>query len=139
MPTVYVTRRVHFNAAHRLHNPEKSDAWNRETFGPCNNPNWHGHNYTLEVTVIGTPNPETGYVLDLSVLKNLIQQRVVRHLDHKNLNLDVPFLSNIMPSAENLVVAIWDRLANALPAGRLYSVRLFETERNIVEYFGPDP
>ena len=138
MPTVYLTRETHFNAAHRLHNPAKSDEWNRSVFGPCNNPNWHGHNYRLQVTVAGTPDSDTGYVIDLGDLKQVIQDRVIRHLDHKNLNLDVPFLKGIMPSTENLVIAIWDRLADALPAGTLYRVRLHETPKNSADYFGPD-
>lgn len=136
MPLVYVTRKVHFNAAHRLHNPAKSDEWNRETFGKCNNPNWHGHNYELEVTVAGEPDPDTGYVIDLSVLKQIIEDRVVSKCDHANLNLDVDFLQGMMPSTENFVVAIWRQLEDALPAGRLVSVRLQETERNSAEYRG---
>lgn len=136
MPTVYVTRKAHFNAAHRLHNPARSDAWNAETFGLCNNPNWHGHNYVLEVTVAGEPDPETGYVVDLGRLKGVMHERVLDKLDHKNLNLEVDFLDGIIPSTENLVVAIWNELQDALPAGRLYRVRLFETERNMAEYFG---
>lgn len=138
MPTVYVTRRTRFNAAHRLHNSDKSDAWNQATFGACNSPNWHGHNYVLDVTVSGEPDPETGYVLDLAVLSRLINDHVVRHLDHKNLNMDVPFLQHIIPSTENLVVAIWNRLAEVLPAGQLHRVRLKETEKNSAEYYGPD-
>lgn len=137
MPTVYITRRAHFNAAHRLNNPTKSDAWNQATFGACNNANWHGHNYLLEVSVAGTPEVDTGYVLDLGVLKQIIQEHVVDHLDHRNLNLDVAFLDGIMPTTENVVVAIWDELAPHIPAGRLYRVRLFETERNYAEYLGP--
>lgn len=136
MPIVYVTRKVQFNAAHRLHNPERSDAWNRETFGKCNNPNWHGHNYTLEVTVKGIPDPETGYVIDLGRLKEIIQERIVDRCDHANLNLDVDFLQGIIPSTENLVVAFWQQLEPALPVGQLHSVRLYETERNIAEYRG---
>ncbi len=138
MPTVYLTRETHFNAAHRLHNPEKSDGWNQEVFGPCNNPNWHGHNYRLQVTIAGTPDPDTGYVIDLGDLNHVIQDRVIRHLDHKNLNLDVPFLKGIMPSTENLVITIWDRLADALPAGTLYCVQLHETPKNSAQYFGPN-
>ena len=138
MPTLYVTRETHFNAAHRLHNPEKSDEWNRSVFGVCNSPNWHGHNYVLRVTVSGIPNPDTGCVIDLSVLKQVIEEKVIRHMDHKNLNLDVPFLSGIMPSVENLVVAIWDQLENALPSGQLYRIQLYETPRNSAEYFGPE-
>ena len=136
MPTVYVTRKAHFNAAHRLHNPAKSDDWNQETFGKCNNPNWHGHNYTLEVTVAGTPDAETGYVVDLAELKRIINEKVVDKVDHANLNLDVSFLQGIMPSTENFVVAIWHELADALPSGRLHRVRLYETERNMAEYLG---
>ncbi len=136
MPTVYVTRKVHFNAAHRLHNPARSDAWNRETFGKCNNPNWHGHNYVLEVTVAGEPDPDTGYVIDLGVLKGLIGEKIVDKVDHKNLNLEVDFLEDVLPSTENFVVAIWNELNEALPSGRLHAVRLYETERNLAEYRG---
>ena len=136
MPTVYVTRKVHFNAAHRLHNPEKSDEWNRATFGKCNNPNWHGHNYTLEVTVAGEPDPETGYVVDLGLLKRVVEECVLSKVDHANLNLDVDFMQGVLPSTENFAVAIWNELAPAIPAGRLYRVRLYETERNLAEYFG---
>lgn len=136
MPTVYVTRKVHFNAAHRLHNPARSDAWNRETFGKCNNPNWHGHNYVLEVTVAGEPDPDTGYVIDLGVLKGLVEEKIVDKVDHKNLNLEVDFLEGVLPSTENFVVAIWNELNEALPSGRLHAVRLYETERNLAEYRG---
>ncbi|GIV61664.1 MAG: 6-carboxy-5,6,7,8-tetrahydropterin synthase [Rhodothermaceae bacterium] len=136
MPTVYVTRKVHFNAAHRLHNPDRSDAWNQTTFGKCNNPNWHGHNYTLEVTVAGEPDPETGYVIDLGVLKSILHEKILSKVDHANLNLDVDFMRGIIPSTENFVVAIWNELVDALPAGRLVSVRLYETDRNLAEYRG---
>lgn len=136
MPLVYVTRTLHFNAAHRLHNPNKSDEWNRETYGKCNNPNWHGHNYRLEVTLVGEPDEETGYVIDLSELKQIVNDRVVSIVDHANLNLDVDFLKGVMPSTENFVVAIWRRLEGSLPAGKLYRVRLFETENNMAEYYG---
>ena len=102
---IYVTRKAHFNAAHRLHNNNKSDEWNRETFGKCNNPNWHGHNYTIKVTVAGSVDPETGYVIDLGVLKSIIQKNILDKCDHKNLNLEVPFLDGIIPSTENLVKA----------------------------------
>jgi len=136
---VVVTRSVHFNAAHRLHNPAKSAAWNRATFGPCNHPNWHGHNYVLEVSVVGTPDPATGCVIDLGELKAILEREIVAKCDHRNLNLDVAFLRGIIPSAENLVVAFWQQLERALPAGsgRLYCVRLDETARNRAEYFGP--
>lgn len=136
MPTVYVTREAHFNAAHRLHNPARSDEWNRETFGHCNLPHYHGHNYVLEVTVKGTPDPETGYVIDLAVLKGLMEEHIVRHVDHRNLNVDVAFLDGIMPSTENLVVAFWQRLVPHLPEGSLHRVRLYETPRNSADYLG---
>jgi 6-pyruvoyltetrahydropterin/6-carboxytetrahydropterin synthase len=136
MPTVYVTRKMHFNAAHRLHNPDKSDAWNQETFGKCNSPNYHGHNYNLEVTVAGKPDPETGYVIDLGILKQVINERVIEKVDHKNLNLEVDFMDGVLPSTENFVVAIWNQLEDALPSGQLHCVRLYETERNFAEYRG---
>ncbi len=137
MPQVFVTRRVHFNAAHRLHNPAKSDAWNRDTFGLCNNANWHGHNYELEVTVAGEPDPDTGYVMDLAELKRIVQARVVDSLDHHNLNLDVPWLDGILPSTENVVVAIWQRLAAHIPPpARLFEITLHETPRNRATYRG---
>lgn len=136
MSLVYVTRTVRFNGAHRLHNPEKSDAWNRNTYGKCNNPNFHGHNYKLEVTVAGEPDEETGYVVDLSEVKRIVNERVVAKLDHSNLNLDVDFLKGIMPSTENIAIAIWRQLEGSFPNGLLYCVRLFETENNMAEYYG---
>jgi len=136
MPIVYATRRVHFNAAHRLHNPDKTDAWNQRVFGKCNNPNWHGHNYVLEITVAGEPHPDTGYVIDLAELRQIIEDRVVSKCDHSNLNLEVDFLQGIIPSTENFAIAIWKELEHHLPSGRLFSVKLFETDRNFVEYRG---
>ncbi|HLA64099.1 MAG TPA: 6-carboxytetrahydropterin synthase, partial [Rhodothermales bacterium] len=137
MPTVHVTRRITFNAAHRLHNPARSDEWNRATFGKCNHPHWHGHNYVLEVTVAGEPDPETGYVIDLAALKTILEARVVDDLDHRNLNLDVPWLEGMLPSTENLAVAIWGRLADHLPGpARLAEIRLQETENNSAVYRG---
>jgi len=136
MATVRVTRRATFNAAHRLHNPQKSDEWNRATFGKCNNPNGHGHNYVLEVTVEGEPDPETGYVIDLGDLKKIIQEQVVDQVDHTNLNVDVPFMAGVLPSTENFAIAIWNRIAPRIDGGRLVSVRLRETENNSVEYRG---
>lgn len=136
MSTVYVTRKVHFNAAHRLHNPEKSAEWNEETFGKCNNPNWHGHNYELEVTVAGEPAPETGYVIDLGELKSILNERVVDKVDHKNLNQEVDFMDGVNPTTENFAIAIWNQLEGALPSGQLDCVRLYETPRNFVEYRG---
>ena len=136
MPTVYITRKAHFNAAHRLHNPNKSAEWNEATFGKCNNPNWYGHNYELEVTVAGEPDPDTGYVLDLGELKRIIDEKISTKCDHANLNVDVDFMRGILPSTENFVVAIWRELAGALPSGHLHRVRLYETDRNMAEYCG---
>ncbi len=136
---IFVTRKAHFNASHRLHNPKKSDTWNKEVFGKCNNPNWHGHNYVIEVTVAGVPDPETGYVIDLGKLKKIIKDKILDPCDHRNLNLEVPFLENIIPTSENLVKAFFHQLENdiekaASKNSKLYSVKLFETERNIAEY-----
>jgi 6-pyruvoyltetrahydropterin/6-carboxytetrahydropterin synthase len=135
--TVVVTRAVHFNAAHRLHNSARSERWNRETFGPCNHPNWHGHNYTLEVSVSGEPDPETGYVVDLGLLRDVLQREIVAKCDHRNLNLDVDFLRGVIPSAENLAIAFWRQIEGHLPRGRLHRVCVHETDRNRAEYFGP--
>ncbi len=137
MPTVLATRRVHFSAAHRLHRHDWSDERNREVFGDCSNPNWHGHNYELYVTVEGPIDPETGYVMDLKILKETLQERVVADVDHRNLNLEVPWMEGRNPTTENFAVAIWDRLEGHMPAGvRLARVRLEETPRNAVEYTG---
>lgn len=136
--TVYVTRQVHFNSAHRLHNPTKSQAWNQAQYGLCTSPHWHGHNYVLEVTVAGEPDPETGYVLDLGDLKEVMNRVIAEKCDHRNLNTDVAFLRGVIPTTENLVIAFWNELAPAIPAGRLHGVRLYETPRNFAEYFGPD-
>ncbi len=131
---IYLTRKAFFCAGHRLHNPEFSNEENARIFGLCNNPNYHGHNYTLEVTITGEPDPRTGMVMDLKDLKELIEREIVVHVDHKNLNLDVGFLSGVIPSAENIARAFWDILAPKITQGRLYSIRLFESENNIVEY-----
>ena len=136
MARVYVTRRTYFNAAHRLHNPKQSDAWNRNTFGKCNNPSGHGHNYTLEVTACGTPDERTGYVIDLSELKRIIDETILARCDHANLNEDVDFMEGILPSTENFVVAIWRELEKVLPPGCLHKVRLEETHHNSAEYHG---
>jgi len=132
-----VTRRVHFNAAHRLHNPARSDDWNRETFGPCNNPSYHGHNYELDVTVEGEISADTGYVMDLTVLRRLVEERVLSRLDHRNLNVDVPWFADRIPTAENIAVVVWRELREALPDTLALRVRLWETPRNYVEYAGP--
>jgi len=134
---VYITRQVHFNAAHRLYNPSRSRPWNERTYGPCANPNGHGHNYVLEVTVRGRPDRQTGYVLDLGELKRILDRAVVAPCDHRNLNKDVEFLRGTIPTTENLVVAFWRRIAPRIKAGELHCVRLYETPRNLAEYRGP--
>ena len=137
---IYVSRQEHFNAAHKLHNPNWSDERNREVFGPCANVNWHGHNYDLIVTVKGQPDPETGFVVDLKGLSQLIKQHIIDVVDHKNLNLDVPFMAGKMASTENLIVAFWEILARELPklstTAQLHALKLYETPRNFVEYYG---
>ncbi len=136
---VFLTRQVHFNSAHRLLNPAKGRKWNEKKFGPCTNPHWHGHNYVLEVTVKGVPDPETGYVLDLSELKEILHRAVVTPCDHRNLNSDVAFLRGLNPTTENLVIAFWHELAPRLPPrAQLHRVRLYETPRNFADYYGPD-
>lgn len=135
-PVVFVTRKLHFNAAHRLFNPSFSNEKNDEIFGKCNNANGHGHNYEIEVTVSGHIDPETGYVIDLKVLKEIVDRLIVEECDHRHLNFDVPWLQGINPTAENLVVAFWNRLAGSFNQGKLHVIRLYETERNYVEYFG---
>ncbi|HSJ06755.1 MAG TPA: 6-carboxytetrahydropterin synthase [Longimicrobiales bacterium] len=137
MARVKVTRRVHFCAAHRLGRDDWSQDQNLRVFGSCANPNWHGHNYELDVTVEGEVDPATGFVFDLKHLRELVESRVLADVDHRNLNLDVPWLEDLNPTTENLVVAVWHRLAGALPEGiRLVRLVLWETPRNYVEYTG---
>lgn len=131
---VYITRRESFSASHRLFNPELSDYRNDELFDKCNN--IHGHNYILEVIVVGNINPETGYVVDLKLLKEIIHEEIIGKVDHKHLNTDVEFLKSIIPTVENLCVAFWNQLVNKLPAGKLFSIKLSETENNFAEYRG---
>ena len=139
MPIVRATRRVHFSAAHRLYRPDWTDARNAEVFGDCANPNWHGHNYELDVTVEGPVDPKTGYLMDLKLLRDALEVRVVKDVDHRNLNLEVAWLQGVNPTTENLVVAIWNRMAEALPEGvRLARLVLHETPRNAVEYTGEE-
>ena len=134
---VYLTRIEHFNAAHKLVNPSWSRERNEEVFGMCANENWHGHNYELYVTVKGVPNPDTGFLYDVKKLSKIINQHVVDKLDHKNLNIDVDFMQNKMCSTENLAVEIWKQLAPHIPAEiRLHCIKLYETPRIYVEYFG---
>ncbi|MFI5239149.1 MAG: 6-pyruvoyl trahydropterin synthase family protein [Gemmatimonadales bacterium] len=136
MPTVTVTRRLKFNAAHRVHNPALSDEENRATFGKCNNPYGHGHNYTLDVSVAGEVDPNTGYVFDLSKLKDLVTREVVDVVDHHNLNIDVPFMRDVIPTAENMIVQFWRILEGKIKPGHLVRLVLWETENNYVEYDG---
>jgi 6-pyruvoyltetrahydropterin/6-carboxytetrahydropterin synthase len=136
--TVHITRQVHFNSAHRLYNPTKSQRWNERQYGLCTNPHWHGHNYVLEVTISGQPDPDTGYIMDLGELKRILHEAVVDKCDHRNLNDEVDFLRGIIPSTENLVIAFWHEIAPRIKAGRLHRVRLYETPRNFAEFFGSD-
>ena len=138
MKTVYITRREHFNAAHKLWREEWSEEQNYSVFGKCSNKNWHGHNYTIFVTVKGVPSAETGFVIDLKDLSRIIRQEVIEPLDHKNLNLDVPFLEGIMASTENIAICIWEQIEKkiTLAGGQLCRIRLEETENNFVDYYG---
>jgi 6-pyruvoyltetrahydropterin/6-carboxytetrahydropterin synthase len=135
MPRAIVTRRVHFNAAHRLHNPSLSDAENRRVFGPCNNPHYHGHNYELEISVEGEIDTQTGFVADLGLVKTVVEREVVDYLDHRNLNVEIAEFKALNPTAENIAVVIWRRLEGHVP-GRLARVTLWETPRNYVIYEG---
>ena len=136
MPQVTVTRRLMFNAAHRVHNPALSDAENIELFGKCNNPNWHGHNYTLDVSVEGPIDQNTGYVLDLARLRDIVERDVVSKVDHRNFNLDVPFMHGVIPTSENIIVAMWRVLEPAIKPAKLTRLVLWETANNYVEYDG---
>ena len=136
MPEVTVTRRLSFNAAHRVHNPALSDAENTRLFGKCNNPNWHGHNYRLDVSVTGPIDERTGYVIDLGALKQIVEAEVIQRIDHRNVNLEVDFMRGINPTAENIVVACWKVLKPAVAPGRLSRLTLWETDNNYVEYDG---
>lgn len=138
MAVVYITRREHFNAAHKLWNDNWTEEKNFEIFGKCSNVNWHGHNYDLFVTVKGTPDPDTGCIIDLKLLSSIIKENILEQLDHKNLNLDVPFMKGIMASTENLAVGIWNEIKDLIEVHNceLHSVRLHETENNYAEYFG---
>ncbi|MDO8666913.1 MAG: 6-carboxytetrahydropterin synthase [Gemmatimonadales bacterium] len=135
-PQVTVTRRAHFNAAHRLHDPALSEAENARIFGPCANPNYHGHNYNLDVSVTGEVDPATGYTIDIKTLKDLIEAHVLSRFDHKNLTLDVAEFRDTIPTAENIVLVCWRLLAPVIPRGRLSRIVLWESERNLVEYTG---
>ncbi len=131
---VAVSRKEHFNAAHRLYNPAWSDEKNNAVFGKCNNPNFHGHNYELIVSVVGEPDPETGYVFDMKLLSDLIKENVLNHFDHKNLNLDTSFFKTLNPTAENIAIVIWRILRQLIDNQYELKIKLYETERNCVEY-----
>ncbi|MCX7744492.1 MAG: 6-carboxytetrahydropterin synthase [Flavobacteriales bacterium] len=134
---VYLTRKEHFNAAHKLYNPAWDRQKNEEVFGKCANENWHGHNFELYVTVKGNPDPETGFIFDVKKLSKIIQEHIIEKLDHKNLNLDVDFMQGKMCSTENLAIGIWNELLPHLPPGvTLHSIKLYETPRIYVEYYG---
>lgn len=138
MSVVYITRRETFNAAHKLWQESWSDEKNEEVFGKCSNKNWHGHNFSLYVTVKGAPNPETGFVIDLKKLSVIIKEYAVDKLDHRNLNLDVSFMKGLLASTENLAIQIWKQIEAPIKqeGGELCKIKLFETENNFVEYFG---
>jgi 6-pyruvoyltetrahydropterin/6-carboxytetrahydropterin synthase len=133
---VYITRKAHFCASHRLFNPAWSEEKNYEVFGKCNNPNGHGHNYDMEVTVAGNPPAEHGMVMDLKKLADLIEREVVERVDHKHLNLDVDFMQGIIPTAENMAIEFWKILLPKITEGKLYSIKLYESGNNFVEYRG---
>jgi 6-pyruvoyltetrahydropterin/6-carboxytetrahydropterin synthase len=134
---VTVCRKVHFNATHRLHNSNWTDEKNEKVFGKCNNENYHGHNYDLIVKVTGPVDPDTGYVIDLKILNEVVRQHVIERYDHKNLYLDVPDFKYLNPSAENIAIKIWQILREQLDIEISLKIQLFETERNFVEYSGP--
>ncbi len=137
---VFVSRKEHFNAAHKLYNPNWSQEKNEQVFGPCANANWHGHNFDMIVTVKGDPDPETGFVVDLKRLSNLIRSEVIEKVDHKNLNVDVDFMQGKMASTENLTIEIWNILKKKVPQiasnAQLHCIKIYETPRNFVEYYG---
>lgn len=134
MNRVAVFRREHFNAAHRLFNPAWDNKKNDEVFGKCNNPNYHGHNYELEIKVTGEPAPETGYVIDLKILSDIIKENVLEKFDHKNLNLDTEYFVNLNPTAENIAIVIYGILRKKIDEALDLKIRLYETDRNFVEY-----
>jgi 6-pyruvoyltetrahydropterin/6-carboxytetrahydropterin synthase len=135
---VYLTRVEHFNAAHKLYNPDWSEEENRDVFGKCSNANWHGHNYELHVTVKGEPHPETGFIFNAKTLGTLVKDQVIEKIDHRNLNLDVDFMKGKFTSAENLAIGIWNELRPHIEreGATLHGIRLYETPKIYVEYFG---
>lgn len=137
---VYVCRKEHFNAAHKLYNPKWTKEQNDAVYGPCANENWHGHNFELITMVRGVPDTETGFVIDLKKLSNLIKKEILAKVDHKNLNIDVPFLQDVIPSCENVLMKFWDilepQIKEIAPNADLHKLTLYETPRNFVEYYG---
>lgn len=135
---IYITRHEHFNAAHRLFQPQLTDEENMQIFGKCSNPNWHGHNYSLFVTIKGEVNPTTGFLVNLKTLSKIINEKIIDKLDHKNINIEVDFMNGILPSAENIAIAIWKELEGTIIdlGAQLHCIKLYETERNFVEYYG---
>lgn len=133
---IYLTRREVFSASHKLYNPQLTEEQNYDIYDKCANKHGHGHNYVIEVTIAGDIDPHTGYLFDLKLLKRIIREEIIAKVDHKHLNYDVDFLSGVIPTAENLVVAFWNQLKDRIPVGILFSVKLHETENNMVEYRG---
>jgi 6-pyruvoyltetrahydropterin/6-carboxytetrahydropterin synthase len=133
---VYVTKRIEFSASHRLFNPEFTDEENDQIYDKCNNYHGHGHNYILEVTISGEPDPKTGYLIDLKKLKKILMEELINKVDHKHLNFDVPFMKGIIPTVENIISSFWNILADKIPSGKLYRLKLWETENSYAEYFG---
>lgn len=135
---IYITRRETFNAAHRLFKPEWDDAKNLQVFGKCSNPNWHGHNYVLYVTLKGEPDPATGFLVNLKELSKLIREKVINKLDHKNINMEVDFMQGRIPSTENLAIGIWEQLQQPVSelGAAMHCVKIAETENNFAEYYG---
>lgn len=136
--TVFITRRAEFAAAHRLNNPRLSERENQRLYGPCSHKGGHGHNYVLEVTLRGEVDPSTGMLIDLKALKAVMEREVIAKCDHRNLNVDPDFLKGVIPTAENVAIGCWRVLERRLPRGLLWRVRLFESPRNSVDYYGPD-
>ena len=136
MPTVYVYRRAHFSASHRLFDSKLTDEQNYEIFGGCSNPNGHGHNYYIEVCIAGEPGSKTGYVVDLKKVSDILAKYFLDRVDHKNLNVDVDFMRGINPTTENIAIAAWKQISPYINEGKLYSVRIYETEKNFAEYRG---
>lgn len=135
---MFITRKFHFSASHRVYDPKLSDEENYRIYGKCSNPNGHGHNYVMNITVSGDINPETGFVMDLTELKDLVEKEIISKVDHKNLNIDVDFLKGILPSTENVAVKFWEQIENKINSSnrKLYSIRIGETVNNSVEYRG---